>query len=337
MSAGVMSARGSRGPEAVNGHDTRSKSFRFKDEGDRVNSPHEESASSRKRRRHHHSSRHRSKRSRTSHLGDDPAQIGESMRNLRPDRAFQESLFDALGDDEGAAFWEGVYGQPIHNYPNTYIDEDTGEVEQMNDEEYAQYVRRKMWEKSREGIEAAQEEKSRERARERTKAREREEKPRPSDGPHNNFVFDFEIDASLRRGQRRKDQKRWQELWKGYLQRWDQLQILAKDSSHTSDTENLFLRNKIAWPVESGQRKDVNSEEIDRFISKGTEGLREDGRSSRDSLLSALKVERVRWHPDKIQQRYGFMQIDEATVKGVTAVFQVFDHMWNERRGIQKD
>lgn len=242
-----------------------------------------------------------------------------------------------MGDDEGAAFWEGVYGQPIHDYPNTYIDEDTGEVAQMDDEEYARYVRRKMWEKSREGIEAAQEEKRRERAREKTKAREREEQPQPGHGAHNNFVFDFEIDASLRRGQRRKDQKRWQELWKGYLQRWDQLQSLAKDVSHTCDKNKLFLRNQIAWPVASGQRKDVNSEEIDNFISKGTEGLREDDRSSRDSLLSALKVERVRWHPDKIQQRYGFMQVDEATMKGVTAVFQVFDGMWNERRGTEKE
>ena len=259
------------------------------------------------------------------------------MRNLRPDRAFQESLFDALGDDEGAAFWEGVYGQPIHHYPNTYVDEETGEVEQMDDEEYAQYVRRKMWEKSREGVEAAQEQKQRARARRKTKDGEGEEKPQSRDGAHNNFAFDFEIDASLLRGQRRKDQKRSQELWKEYLQRWDELQSLARNLTRTCGGENLYLRNKIAWPVGSGKRKDVNPEEIESFVKKGTESLPIDDQSTRESLFTALKGERVRWHPDKIQQRYGFMEIDEGTMKGVTAVFQVFDRMWNKLRATHKD
>jgi len=43
-----------------------------------------------------------------------------------PIERFQESLFDALGDDEGAAFWKEYIGQPIHNYPNTYVDEVDG-------------------------------------------------------------------------------------------------------------------------------------------------------------------------------------------------------------------
>ena len=96
---------------------------------------------------------------------------------------------------------------------------------------------------------------------------------------------------------------------------------------------NLFLLNKIAWPVESGKRVDVNSEEVERFIKKGTDSLQSKDSASQDALVAALKVERVRWHPDKIQQRYGFMEIDEATMKGVTAAFQVFDRMWNDIRG----
>ena len=333
-----MSANGKSSLEAVDEHDgSKSTSFRFKSGSNVKEGRHDESKASRKRHRHHHSSRHRSKRARTTHLGDDPGQYGDSMRNLQPDRAFQESLFDAMGDDEGAAFWEGVYGQPIHNYPNTYVDEETGELEQMDDEEYAQYVRRRMWERSREGIEAAREEKRRERGKERKKAQEQEEQPEARNGAYNNFVFDFEIENSLRRGQRRKDQKRWQDLWKDYLRRWEELQSLAKESNRPSDTQNLSLRNKIAWPVESTQRKDVNSAEIERFVRKGTEHRYTEDQSSRDSLLAALKLERVRWHPDKIQQRYGFMNIDEGTMKGVTATFQVFDRMWNELRAAHKD
>lgn len=317
----------------------RTKPFRFKDGLEREEGS--DNSSSRKRRRHYHhhhrSSRHHSKRHKTSsHLEDDPRGIPESMRDVDPDHAFRESLFDALGDDEGANFWEGVYGQPIHKYPNQYIDEETGELETMDDEEYAQYVRRKMWEKSREGIEAAREESRREKARQKTQ----EEQARANDnhaqssteGLHNNFVFDFEIEASLRRGQRRKDQKRWDALWKDYLQRWEALQDLVKSHDQRATAETLFLRNKIAWPVESGQRKDVNAEEIERFIRGASQSAETNAEAGANALAAAIKSERVRWHPDKIQQRYGSLEIDETTMKGVTATFQVLDRMWNDLR-----
>jgi hypothetical protein len=313
--------------------DAQAKPFRFKDKRESRRRRREDGESTRKHHRHHHSSKHRSKRSKTSHLGDDPTQFDPSIRNLGNDRAFQESLFDAMGDDEGAQFWEGVYGQPIHNYPNTYVDQETGETGQMDDEEYAQYVRRKMWEKSREGIEAAREEHRRAKAREKTQQEQTRkpdrDKSRPADINDFDFAFDIAVDASLRRGQRRKDHKRWQELWKEYLQRWEELQALAKDSKE--DT-HLYLRNKIAWPVESGKRKDVHAEEIEKFITKGIEANEKDEDDSNGALIAALKVERIRWHPDKIQQRYGSMQIDDLTMQGVTATFQTFDRMWNDLR-----
>ncbi|PYH90802.1 hypothetical protein BO71DRAFT_401948 [Aspergillus ellipticus CBS 707.79] len=49
-------------------------------------------------------------------------------------------------------------------------------------------------------------------------------------------------------------------------------------------------------------------------------------------LLATLKVERVRWHPDKIQHRYGGLGIEEVVMRSVTEVFQIVDHMWNEER-----
>ena len=47
-------------------------------------------------------------------------------------------------------------------------------------------------------------------------------------------------------------------------------------------------------------------------------------------LLSTLKVERVRWHPDKIQHRYGVLGVDDKVMRSVTEVFQIVDRMWNE-------
>jgi Arc/MetJ-type ribon-helix-helix transcriptional regulator len=241
-----------------------------------------------------------------------------------------------MGDDEGAQFWEGVYGQPIHKYPNGTLNEHTGELEQMNDEDYAQYVRRKMWEKSREGIEAAREEEQKRKARARAEQQERQEAPTATAELESGFIFDFEIDASLSRGRRRKEKKRWQELWEQYLKRWEELQSLSNNASDTEGFKDLHLRNKIPWPVESGKRKDLAPEEIDRFMRKVTESQDNEGKSASELLSAVLKVERVRWHPDKIQQRYGFMQIDDLTMRGVTATFQVLDRMWNDLREVKK-
>ena len=49
------------------------------------------------------------------------------------------------------------------------------------------------------------------------------------------------------------------------------------------------------------------------------------------SQLQALKVERVRWHPDKVQQRFGGT-VDEGTMKVVTGVFQVVDDLVEKER-----
>jgi hypothetical protein len=47
--------------------------------------------------------------------------------------------------------------------------------------------------------------------------------------------------------------------------------------------------------------------------------------------LQALKVERVRWHPDKVQQRFAGA-VDEGTMKVVTGVFQIVDGLVEEER-----
>ena len=313
------------------------KPFRFKQTGHESHKGEEQT--SRKTRYHrHHSSRHRSKRHKgSSHLADDPNQKPESIQGLDPDRAFRESLFDALADDEGADFWAGVYGEPIHQFPNRFVDEETGEAQQMDDEEYAQYVRRKMWERSREGIEAAREEKRQERIKlqqEEEKNRRSQPKP-PCDSTagesHNNFAFDFAIEASLRRGERRKDQRRGQELWRDYLRRWQDLQDLVTKNDREETEAKLCLRDRIPWPVASGQRKHVDAAEIEQFIRRGVETLRVVD-SKPEVFLAALKLERVRWHPDKMHQRYGSLDIDEDTMKGVTATFQILDQMWSEAK-----
>lgn len=332
----AVESTGKSEPEAASDHPAKPKRFRFK-EGSRLHRSSvdmEEESTTRKRHRHHHSSHSRRKHRKIAQPGgDDPSAYDDSTPKIPPETAFRESLWDALGDDEGAAFWEGVYGQPIHTYPSTYQDRDTGELEQMNDEEYAQFVRRKMWEKSWEGIEAAKEEKRKEKEREQRKIWDKGEQKASSEktAPFG-YVFDLEVEHSLARGEQRRETKRWRGLWEEYLRRWEDLHQLAKGRTNPSaDSEQISLRNKIVWPVETSKRKDVKPEEIERFIVKGIQSssLVDEADSM---LINALKTERVRWHPDKVQQRYGFMEVDESTMAGVTATFQVFDRMWNDRR-----
>lgn len=257
---------------------------------------------------------------------------------IPPEDAFRESLFDALADDEGADFWQGVYGQPIHNYSRTFADAETGSLETMTDDQYAQYVRRRMWEKSAEGIESAREKKRQER-KDREEHRKTEHSAQPetkekADSPYNNFsTFDFELEASLRRGQRRKDKKKWQQIWQDYLDRWKTLQALRETlRSSTDNAEQVFLRNKLAWPVESGRRKDVVAEEVQRFVEKVTDATSNSASQYCHAKTAMVKSERIKWHPDKIQQLYGFMNIDRSTMESVTAVFQILDRLWNELR-----
>ncbi|KIV92075.1 hypothetical protein PV10_06544 [Exophiala mesophila] len=307
--------------------------FRFKTPRNDSDQAHND-LNGRKRHRRHHESSHRRKRRRPSPPFEDGRQHrGHSTEHLSTEQAFRESLFDALGDDEGATFWEGVYGQPIHQYADTYTNQDTGELERMSEDEYAQYVRRKMWEKSWEGIEAAREQRKAEQEEERRRLREERARmgSRHTYG-HKDNAFEGQIEASLRRGRRRKEQKRWQELWQDYLTRWTELQTMANDRPVLNQGDDRFtLRHQIAWPVETGKRKDVSREEIEKFVRQGNSSQDTHGETA-DDFMSKIKKERVRWHPDKIQQRYGFMAIDEDTLQGVTAVFQVFDSIWNEMR-----
>ncbi|KAJ5175874.1 uncharacterized protein N7482_001751 [Penicillium canariense] len=244
---------------------------------------------------------------------------------LSPSAAFRESLFDALGDDEGAAYWESVYGQPIHNYAVPEVPKGPdGELEQMSDEEYATYVRSRMWERTREGM---LEEQERLRA-ERKKARRREDERGAKERERG--AFEQAMDESLRRGAERKKRKNWDVAWKAYLASWKEIaKVVPQPGSTTqsaeadeADAQRKPLRDLLFWPVESGKRRDVNPDSVQEFLRHAPMA----------DLLATLKAERVRWHPDKIQHRYSALGIEDAVMRSVTEVFQIVDRMWGEER-----
>lgn len=254
--------------------DTKIKRFRFKHSSRRSHDGH---------RRHRHSKRRRQE--------EDAPPTGD--QDLPPETAFRESLFDALADDEGAAFWEGVYGQPIH----TYAAQKGGEMERMTDDEYVAYVRARMWEKSHGHI--IEERRKRETARQRKEQEKRQKQ-------HEQDAWQQQIEEALQRGQERRNKGRKGAAWQRYRDFWEQAECC-----------NIA---ELVWPVESGSSHDVCEDTVRAFYSHLDD----------DRLEGVLKKDRVRWHPDKIQQR-ARGDIAPGVMELVTLVFQVVDALWSER------
>ncbi|OKL62148.1 hypothetical protein UA08_03000 [Talaromyces atroroseus] len=315
---------------------SRSSKFRFKSSRSRSHhSKHEDHDDRhRHRRRHHHrhKSQHSSKRQKIDQ--DPPASPGHNeRRSLSPDTAFRESLFDAMGDDEGAAYWESVYGQPIHTYAVPSVPKGPdGELERMTDEEYTAYVRARMWERSHEGI---MEERERQR-REKAKAKQRSEAGQQAD--KDRARFNEALEESLRRGEKRRRAKLWETTWEKYLKSWEELSALSSSASkpQNEDAEaksQFFIRNHIHWPVDTGKRRDISHEAVKEFMEHAP--ATSESSAAHEDLLSTLKAERIRWHPDKMLHRYGSLGLkdEKALVQSVTEVFQILDQLWIEEKG----
>lgn len=181
----------------------------------------------------------------------------------------------------------------------------------MTEEEYVAYVRTRMWERTREG---QIEEQERLRA-ERMRKKKSEEKGRTAE--EEKRAFEQAMDESLRRGAERKKLKAWAGVWKEYLESWE-----SADAMREKQAAAQPLRNIILWPVRSGKRADVEPAAVEEFLRHAPEAV----------LMNTLKKERIRWHPDKIQHRYGALGIDDVVMRSVTEVFQIIDRMWTEKR-----
>ena len=314
--------------------DSRRGRIRFKSSKSDPNSHDDHSHDDRRHRRHrrHHHGHHHSKRRKVERSPS------SRKSTLSPDTAFRESLFDALGDDEGAAFWESVYGQPIHTYAVPSVPKGPeGQLERMTDEEYVAYVRAQMWKRTHRGIMEERERRRKERAKEKERA------SRIGKQEEDRLRFERAIEASLERGRERQKAKAWKVIWDEYQRSWEELNnlVLATEASTASGsnmegkTQEMCFHNHIFWPVRSGKRRDISHDGVDEFMRHAFPSD-EDKHGTTSDFVATLKTERVRWHPDKIQQRYGVLGIDEPVIRSVTAVFQILDKLWGDERERQQ-
>lgn len=255
-----------------------------------------------------------------------------------PVDAFRDSLFDALADDEGAQYWESVYSQPIHVYRRPTVRAEKGELEQMSDEQYIEYVKTKMWERKHpEEVLEREKSKRQKKEEEEGKTRRREEYVRKQQQKawaraERNGRSKYAADDDAYEHAAPKDweqsskggyQPEYAAAWNRYLASWDKLKhdLLEERSAAGGPSDSPAKR--IPWPVVRAS-KPVTKPNIESFIRNApAEAPR--------SRLQVLKAERVRWHPDKIQQRFGG-RVDEGTMKLVTGVFQIVDAVFEEER-----
>lgn len=260
-------------------------------------------------------------------------------------QAFQSSLFDALADDEAAAYWESVYSQPIHVYERPVQHTPTGELESMDDETYAAYVQRKMWEKAHPEVVVERERMEKKRQEEaEAKERRREEFVRKrrreaweragraqgmadGDGGEREYVFDFSSTNTAPESGRSTnyEQETYAKAWSAYLSAWNALKAeLASRTSHEEmESKSKPTSKRIPWPTL--HNRPATKPNIEAFMQ------RIPARDSKERV-KLLKAERVRWHPDKVQQRFAGA-VDDGTMKVVTGVFQVVDGLVEQERG----
>lgn len=266
--------------------------------------------------------------------------------------AFRTALFDALADDEQADYWQAAYGQPIHVYERPSVPKGAkGELEAMGDDEYAAFVREKMFEKLHPEVvfEREQEGKRRKEKEEREK-REREEFVRrrrqerwkkesgwkgdekdKSDGDGDGDEEDEAWEryeyafAGATPMEREGGGVEWTTLWKSYQDMWNTL----KERVKLGKTEDL----RMPWPtrkVMGGLKESANPgttvthEDVQAFMRH----MPLQGTESRPRIL---KSERARWHPDKMVRVLGAMgeerakTVEEAAKTVYIAIDQLID------------
>lgn len=264
-----------------------------------------------------------------------------------PNAAFRDSLFDALADDEGAAYWESVYSQPIHVYPRPTVETADGGLEDMNDEQYAAYVQTRMWEKKNPQVvleRRRKEKQKREAEQERTKQREefvrrkqRAAWDRARDAGARKFAgldsdgeqrYEYVLDPRGAAERSCDDSEReYRHAWTAYLAAWDKLklELLEAREHQEQPVKEGNPAQRIPWPVL--QSKAVTKSNIEDFMRRAPHDNGEGG----TTRLQLLKMERVKWHPDKIQQRFTG-NVDDGTMKIVTGIFHVVDAVLEDER-----
>jgi len=247
--------------------------------------------------------------------------------------------------------------------------EGKAELEAMSDAEYVEYVKLRMWEKAHPEILAQRAQRDKERREEEeAKTRRREafarrkeraawersqrwrdldddegsdgdEREKKGSGKGRGYEYSFAGETNRAPSSQRIAEEVYAKAWEDYLNKWEALKrdILVHAQSNTISTldesasspNSTDLSARIPYLVLPNQP--LTNPNIKSFIhhAPSFSGDLEDARTR----LRVLKAERVRWHPDKMQQLFASVGgLDARTVERVTQVFRVVDGVVEEIR-----
>jgi hypothetical protein len=274
------------------------------DEADRASRSH-----SRKRRKTESYSHHATRASTSDEeYGPQPAHFSpvDPERILREmeERRFREKMLDAV-DDEGYGYGNSRLDeleahlnsyqhiprrwQPSSSNASMAMDDDChmqADPNQMEDEEYAEWIRAGMWRRKH----GAEYEAEQERMRAQEERRRKEEQLR-----RETRRLERQAREERRRRKERKSIRRWaeyEEIWEG---------VLEGDGKHSS-----MAFTDVPWPISTKgpdmSEEDLTPDGISVFLFSGlgmSETVEDTAKQKRDRIRATL----LRFHPDKFEGR----------------------------------
>lgn len=242
------------------------------------------------------------------------------------ERAFREKLFDAMEIDFGQDTAYTHFNSYAHipsrwrKRSPTGLDETDGppDPNSMSDEQYAEYIREGMWEKTHKA-EAEERQKRKERAQER---REKEKRLREE-----SKRLEAEAIEKRRRKREEKDKRKLRDTWMAYESRWLTLQNAAASSTIVPDSLDFGF---FPWPTHPPPHTidALTKDSISAFVLSD---LHSGDKTNKQRLRDALLL----YHPDRFESKYmAFVrEQDRAMVKeGVGRVIRALNALTEEGR-----
>lgn len=243
------------------------------------------------------------------------------------EQAFRAKLFDAMEMDLGQ--------DSAHNHFNSYAHipsrwrkrsptgrdlDDAGppDPSTMNDEQYAEYIREGMWERTHKA-----EVEERQRRKERAQERKEKEKRLKEESKR----LEAEAIEERRRKREEKDKRKLRDSWRAYESRWSTLQRAAASSTivpYSLDFEFL------PWPVHPPP-KSIDALTKDSISTFVLSDLHSAEKSKKQRLRDALLL----YHPDRFESKFmAFVREQDRTLvtEGVGRVVRALNALTEEGR-----
>ncbi|KAG9243820.1 hypothetical protein BJ878DRAFT_422755 [Calycina marina] len=261
----------------------------------------------------------------------------KKLYEREPEYIFHEDLRYALNDPDGALEWEAKYGVPFHKVHQTK--QAANGMVNLSYDELVRGAKALIWAHTPEALAAErtrrdeckkmEKQKRQEaiaekmRSKEVQKKREMERKKQEE--------LDARIEESLRRGGERRAARTWQGRWRlarSSAEKWDI--YIAAWNANTSGKAQLGM-DDIPWPVSSGRFEDLNKESVKGFLSRAPRDKMWGGeRPLLKEIISLVKAERIRWHPDTVQRHFGGQGVDIEVLKAVNEVSSLINEVWSD-------